>query len=157
MDVAAWLRGLGLARFEPAFRENEIDAEVLPELTEADLVILGLALGSRKKLLKAIAALRDKPKAKTSRRWRRRAVSMMAARLHDNSAAVRGPAGALQGYDWQAKLLRSQSRQVILKLLPASGEKHGDRDIRAARGPLYARRPHPAGGHVLAAEPRAVQ
>jgi hypothetical protein len=59
MDVAAWLRGLGLERYEPAFRENEIDAEVLAELTEADLITLGLPLGPRKKLLKAIAALRE--------------------------------------------------------------------------------------------------
>ena len=37
MDVAAWLRGLGLERYEPTFRENEVDAEVLPDLTEAHL------------------------------------------------------------------------------------------------------------------------
>ena len=57
MDVAAWLRGLGLERYEPTFRENEIDWDVLPELTESDLEKLGLPLGPRKKLLKAIAAL----------------------------------------------------------------------------------------------------
>jgi hypothetical protein len=45
MDIAAWLRDLGLERYEPAFRENEIDAEVLLELTEADLVTLRLPLG----------------------------------------------------------------------------------------------------------------
>jgi class 3 adenylate cyclase len=59
MDIAAWLRGLRLERYEPAFRENEVDAEVLPELTETDLEKLGLPLGPRKKLLKAIAALRE--------------------------------------------------------------------------------------------------
>ena len=57
MDVAAWLRGLGLERYEPTFRQNEIDWDVLPELTESDLEKLGLPLGPRKKLLKAIAAL----------------------------------------------------------------------------------------------------
>jgi hypothetical protein len=57
MDIAAWLRGLGLERYEPTFRENEIDAEVLPELTEEHLAKLGLPLGPRLKLLKAIAAL----------------------------------------------------------------------------------------------------
>ena len=36
MDIAAWLRELGLERYVPAFRENEIDAEVLPDLTESD-------------------------------------------------------------------------------------------------------------------------
>jgi hypothetical protein len=49
----------GLERYEPVFRENEIDADVLPELTELDLEKLGLPLGHRKRLLKAIAALRD--------------------------------------------------------------------------------------------------
>jgi hypothetical protein len=37
MDMAAWLRELGLGRYEPPFRENEIDCEVLPESTEAYL------------------------------------------------------------------------------------------------------------------------
>ena len=59
MDIAAWLRDLGLERYEAAFRENEIDAEVLPQLTEAHLATLGLPLGPRLKLLKAIAALRE--------------------------------------------------------------------------------------------------
>jgi len=59
MDIAAWLRDLGLERYEPAFRENEIDAEVLPELTESHLAALGLPLGPRLKLLKAIVSLRE--------------------------------------------------------------------------------------------------
>jgi class 3 adenylate cyclase/tetratricopeptide (TPR) repeat protein len=59
MDIAAWLRELGLERYETAFRDNEIDAEVLPELTESHLTALGLPLGPRLKLLKAIAALRE--------------------------------------------------------------------------------------------------
>ena len=59
VDVGAWLRGLGLGQYEPAFRENDVDADVLPELTEADLERLGVAsLGHRKKLLRGIAALR---------------------------------------------------------------------------------------------------
>jgi hypothetical protein len=49
MEMAAWLRELGLERYEPTFRENEIDSEVLPELTEADLEKIGLPLGARKK------------------------------------------------------------------------------------------------------------
>jgi class 3 adenylate cyclase/tetratricopeptide (TPR) repeat protein len=59
MDVAAWLRGLGLEQYEPAFRKNEVDAEVLPDLTESDLTTMGLPVGPRRKLLKAIAALRE--------------------------------------------------------------------------------------------------
>ena len=58
MDVAAWLRGLGLQRYEAAFRDNAIDAEVLPELTADDLVSIGVnSVGHRRKLLAAIAAL----------------------------------------------------------------------------------------------------
>ena len=57
MDVGAWLRALGLGQYETTFRESEIDAEVLPDLTEGDLNQLGVPLGHRKRLLKAIAAL----------------------------------------------------------------------------------------------------
>ncbi len=59
MDVAAWLRGLGLERYEQAFRDNEIDWEVLPNLSSDDLGDIGVAaVGHRRKLLDAIAALR---------------------------------------------------------------------------------------------------
>jgi class 3 adenylate cyclase len=58
MDVAAWLQGLGLERYVPAFRDNEIDWEALPKLTAEDLKDLGVVLGGhRRKLLAAIAAL----------------------------------------------------------------------------------------------------
>jgi hypothetical protein len=58
MDIAAWLRGLGLERYEPAFRENEIDRAALPKLNAADLKDLGVVLGGhRRRLLDAIAAL----------------------------------------------------------------------------------------------------
>ena len=56
MDVGAWLRGLGLGQYETVFRESEIDAEVLPDLTEGDLYQLGVPMGHRKRLLRAIAA-----------------------------------------------------------------------------------------------------
>jgi class 3 adenylate cyclase/predicted ATPase len=59
VDVAAWLRGLGLERYEQAFRDNDVDADVLPELTAEDLIGLGVgSIGHRRKLLAAIAALR---------------------------------------------------------------------------------------------------
>jgi SAM domain (Sterile alpha motif) len=64
MDVAAWLQDLGLERYVPAFRENEIDESVLPSLTEEDLKDLGVTLvGHRKRLLHAIAALGAAPRA----------------------------------------------------------------------------------------------
>ena len=63
MEIAAWLRDLGLERYGEAFRANEIDWEVLPELNENDLEKLGLPLGPRKKLLRAIASLQALPPA----------------------------------------------------------------------------------------------
>jgi len=58
MDIAAWLQDLGLERYVSAFRENEIDWEVLPKLTSEDLREIGVAaIGHRRKLLDAIAAL----------------------------------------------------------------------------------------------------
>src|SRR3954471_6781930 len=59
MDVGAWLRGLGLGQYEQAFRDNDVDADVLPELTADELRELGVtSLGHRKRLLAAITALR---------------------------------------------------------------------------------------------------
>jgi class 3 adenylate cyclase len=57
MDVGEWLKGIGLGQYEAIFREHEIDAEVLFELTDADLEKIGVPLGHRKRLLKAIANL----------------------------------------------------------------------------------------------------
>jgi class 3 adenylate cyclase len=59
MDVGDWLRSLGLERYEVAFRENEIDEQVLPSLTHEDLKEIGIGpVGHRRMLLGAIAALR---------------------------------------------------------------------------------------------------
>ena len=60
MDVGDWLRSLGLERYEQAFRDNEIDVDLLPNLTGDDLKDLGVSLvGHRRRLLDAIARLRD--------------------------------------------------------------------------------------------------
>ena len=55
MDVASWLRSLGLEQYEATFRDNAIDDSVLPDLTDQDLEKLGVLLGHRRKLLRAIA------------------------------------------------------------------------------------------------------
>src|SRR3984957_4641245 len=58
VDILAWLRELGLERYEQAFQENEIAADILPKLTADDLKDLGVTIvGHRRKLLEAIAAL----------------------------------------------------------------------------------------------------
>ena len=67
MDLGAWLRGLGLGRYEAAFRENEIDERVLRCLTQEDLKEIGVgAVGHRRILLDAIAALRPDAGAKAA-------------------------------------------------------------------------------------------
>jgi class 3 adenylate cyclase len=58
MDVGVWLHGLGLGQYEAAFRDHEIDGDVLPNLTADDLNELGITIvGHRRKLLTAIASL----------------------------------------------------------------------------------------------------
>ena len=57
MDVAAWLQDLALERYVPAFRDNDIDAEVLPKLTVEDLISIGVtSVGHRRTLLEAMPA-----------------------------------------------------------------------------------------------------
>ncbi len=56
-DIGEWLEGLGLGRYAEAFKENEIDLDALPHITEEDLKDIGVALGARRKLLAAIAVL----------------------------------------------------------------------------------------------------
>src|SRR6188508_1073658 len=66
MDLLGWLRSLGLEQYEAAFRENFVDEEVLPNLTSEDLKDLGIGfVGHRRKLLDAIALLRDHTSTKT--------------------------------------------------------------------------------------------
>jgi hypothetical protein len=63
MDVVGWLRGLGLEQYAPAFRDNDVDAEVLPELTSDDLISIGvtprsaIAAGSSPQLLCSVPRL----------------------------------------------------------------------------------------------------
>jgi hypothetical protein len=54
MDVASLLRDLGLEQYVETFAENDVDGDVLVELTEEDLATLGVSLGHRKKILRAI-------------------------------------------------------------------------------------------------------
>ena len=53
-----WLKRIGLGQYEATFRAHDIDVDVLPDVTEADLEKIGLPLGARKSLMKAIADLR---------------------------------------------------------------------------------------------------
>lgn len=84
MDIGSWLRRIDLQAYEQTFQDNGIDVDVLPELTEADLEKLGVLLGHRKKILRAIAAS-----------------SAPVSRPHPTAAgddASPGAGGALDGY-----------------------------------------------------------
>jgi class 3 adenylate cyclase/predicted ATPase len=61
MDVGTWLRSLGLDRYEVLFREQAIDVDILPELTDQHLAELGIPLGHRLRLLRAIRELASEP------------------------------------------------------------------------------------------------
>jgi hypothetical protein len=57
LGLDGWLRRIGLKQYAQTFRENGIDLSILPDLTDQDLEKLGVLLGHRRKLLRAIADL----------------------------------------------------------------------------------------------------
>src|SRR6201996_3326152 len=85
MDIGAWLNGLGLGQYEAVFRENEIDADVLSELTEQHLKELGIPLGHRLKILRAIRDRQD-TEAEPQDAADRRQLTVMFCDLVDSTA-----------------------------------------------------------------------
>jgi class 3 adenylate cyclase/tetratricopeptide (TPR) repeat protein len=96
MDIGGWLRGLGLGQYEAVFRESEVDANVLPDLTEVDLEKLGIPLGHRKRLLRAIRSLGPVPGGAlrlvppTEKAAERRQLTVMFCDLIDSTALSAG-------------------------------------------------------------------
>ena len=64
-EARKWLEGQGFGQYADAFEAQEIQTEDLRDLKEADLEKLGLPMGPRKRLLRAIAALEDQPQQQT--------------------------------------------------------------------------------------------
>jgi class 3 adenylate cyclase/predicted ATPase len=91
MDLGEWLKGLGLGQYEATFREHEIEADVLPDLTEADLEKIGLPLGARKRLMKGIADLASKEAQASARAPAPPAETSARARLQQMDSAERRP------------------------------------------------------------------
>ena len=90
MDVVVWLRSLGLGKYEAVFRDNDIDETVLPNLTAEDLKELGVAsLGHRRKLLDAVAVLRNDASVQTP--------SVKAAPARPSAERTTAPAGETVG------------------------------------------------------------
>jgi len=56
-EIVEWLEKLGMSEYAQRFAEHRIDFAVLPDLTDADLKDLGVVLGDRRKILRAIARL----------------------------------------------------------------------------------------------------
>jgi class 3 adenylate cyclase len=89
--IEKWLQTLGLPQYGPAFIAADIDPSVLPDLTEADLERLGVTLGHRKRLLRAIAALAEAaptapPTPAAAREAERRQVTVMFCDLVGSTA-----------------------------------------------------------------------
>jgi SAM domain (Sterile alpha motif) len=62
MDIVVWLRSLGLGRYEAAFRDNEIDETVLPNLTAEDLKDLGVSTVGHRRVIVRLLEHRDRAK-----------------------------------------------------------------------------------------------
>src|SRR5271155_186959 len=60
-DLEDWLKQFGLDALAGVLASNDVDLDILPDLTEADFEKLGISLGHRRKLLKAIASMHSAP------------------------------------------------------------------------------------------------
>ena len=170
MDIGGWLRNLGLGQYESAFRDNEIDGEVLPNLTADDLKELGVAIvGHRRKLLTAIAELHASPvapapstpapsalaPAQSAHDGERRPITVMFCDLVGSTS----PAARLEAEDWRnlvggyldeaSRAVASLGGHVLKKLgdglmalfgYPQAQENDGERAARAALAVQRARR-----------------
>jgi class 3 adenylate cyclase len=77
MDVGTWLRSLGLDQYAGLFREQAIEADILPELTDRHLSELGIPLGHRLRILRAIRELASEPSAAAPGTAERRQLTVM--------------------------------------------------------------------------------
>jgi class 3 adenylate cyclase/tetratricopeptide (TPR) repeat protein len=92
-DLKSWLSGIGLASHVEKFAANDIDWDVLLELNETDLKELGLSLGDRKRLLKAISGLkRDAPAAEAPAAQPTPAAPAVAPQLRASNGVQPAPA-----------------------------------------------------------------
>src|ERR1700756_5338729 len=97
-QIADWLQKLGMSEYTQRFAENRIDLSVLPELTDQDLEKLGILLGDRRKILRAIRELggaaaapaapeaRNKPQPKPQDTAERRQLTVMFCDLVGSTA-----------------------------------------------------------------------
>ena len=91
MNVAQWLNAIGLGQYEANFRENKIDFDVLADLSDGDLQELGVPLGDRRRLLRAIAGARRTATANDSSPTDRRLLPAPAQSFAQLDSAERRP------------------------------------------------------------------
>src|SRR5215467_7475412 len=91
-QIADWLNALGMPEYADSFAANGIDLSILPDLTDSDLEKLGVLLGHRRKILRAIADLRGVGSVATAEkspphdRAERRQLTIMFCDLVDSTA-----------------------------------------------------------------------
>jgi hypothetical protein len=91
-QIAEWLEELGMSEYAQRFAENRIDFSVLPDLTDQDLEKMGVILGDRRKMLRAIGAL-NATRARPRRACGLRGPLCVIPRSRDGAAvAAAGPA-----------------------------------------------------------------
>jgi class 3 adenylate cyclase/tetratricopeptide (TPR) repeat protein len=103
MELGAWLRDVGLERYESVFRNNAIDMDIVLDLTDEDLTRLGVALGDRKRLLRAIVNLahRSTPPDATLRVARDDAERRLVAVVFCDLVGSTNLAAQLDAEDWR--------------------------------------------------------
>ena len=89
-QIADWLSRLGMSEYAQRFAENGIDFSVLPELTEQDLKEIGVILGHRRKILRAIANLEAEKSAAVVAN-----ATVVPARMSPTNSAERRPVAVL--------------------------------------------------------------
>jgi len=104
-ELSHWLEAIGLKKYQTILAENEIDFEVLPELTEQDLKELGLPMGPRKKLLKAIATLSNTTLSDNT----------LSGELVDNNASPESIVPTPQTYTSQHLANKTLSSRLVLE------------------------------------------
>ena len=108
-DIAEWLASIGLGEYAQRFAENAIDLSVIRDLTEQDLKELGVLLGHRRKMLRAIAEFRRRPRASWKRAPSRRGTmpsgvnlqscfAIWSARRHFRPALIRRTCAVMAPY-----------------------------------------------------------
>jgi class 3 adenylate cyclase len=171
MDVGGWLRGLGLGQYEEPFRDNKIDADLLPRLTVDDLKDIGVSVvGDRRRLLDAIAVIagadppadlpapprKSAPSKGLEASAERRPITVMFCDLVGSTSL----AAKLDAEDWrnlvnayldQASAAVTDFGGHVLKKLgdglmalfgyPQAQENDAERAVRAALSPSSARSP----------------